>query len=289
MYKKRQRFYRDLTLNPDDELSELNEEDETEQKQNEEAINDTGSVGSSATHESIEAADEHNSVDASATTPTPTTVQKQEEPAYRPRSKSARMKSDKPVEIGYRSTVIDSRKHEKGIKKAKYDPDMQKLIPKGSEWQLMQDPVRMQMRQVLSDAYRKTLSNIPGSTTSGQLSKQTQEWGHGLLVPIASEIDKDLRLTLIPAKIDAKLLDFDIPVAYRKLNQQVEDNCRKVAEFSAKVDEREAGLIPLREELVELEKRYKTAKDQYDTRMRSNNNSRDYVQMLFLHPSSEQY
>jgi len=80
-----------------------------------------------------------------------------------------------------------------------------------------------------------------------------------------------------------------------------------VAEFSAKVDEREAGLIPLREELVELEKRYKTAKDQYvsfacvmcililtkrnaqDTRMRSNNNSRDYVQMLFLHPSSEQY
>lgn len=122
MYKKRQRFYRDLTLNPDDELSELNEEDETEQKQNEEAINDTGSVGSSATHESIEAADEHNSVDASATTPTPTTVQKQEEPAYRPRSKSARMKSDKPVEIGYRSTVIDSRKHEKGIKKAKYDP-----------------------------------------------------------------------------------------------------------------------------------------------------------------------
>ncbi|EPB84781.1 hypothetical protein HMPREF1544_08424 [Mucor circinelloides 1006PhL] len=269
MYKKRQRFYRDLTLNPDDELSELNEEDETEQKQNEEAINDTGSVGSSATHESIEAADEHNSVDASATTPTPTTVQKQEEPAYRPRSKSARMKSDKPVEIGYRN--------------------MQKLIPKGSEWQLMQDPVRMQMRQVLSDAYRKTLSNIPGSTTSGQLSKQTQEWGHGLLVPIASEIDKDLRLTLIPAKIDAKLLDFDIPVAYRKLNQQVEDNCRKVAEFSAKVDEREAGLIPLREELVELEKRYKTAKDQYDTRMRSNNNSRDYVQMLFLHPSSEQY
>lgn len=63
---------------------------------------------------------------------------------------------------------------------------------------------------------RKTLSNIPGSTTSGQLSKQTQEWGHGLLVPIASEIDKDLRLTLIPAKIDAKLLDFDIPVAYVK-------------------------------------------------------------------------
>ncbi|KAL9547310.1 hypothetical protein PS6_007200 [Mucor atramentarius] len=280
MYKKRQRFYKDLTLDPDDELPELTEEDETEQKQNEEAINDTGSVGSSATHKSIEAADEHNSIDASATTPTPTAVQKQEEPAYRPRSKSARMKSEKPVEIGYRSTVIDSRKHEK---------DMQKLIPKGSEWQLMQDPVRMQMRQVLSDAYRKTLSNIPGSTTSGQLSKQTQEWGHGLLVPIASEIDKDLRLTLIPAKIDAKLLDFDIPVAYRKLNQQVEDNCRKVAEFSAKVDEREAGLIPLREELVELETRYKTAKDRYDIRMRSNNNSRDYVQMLFLHPSSEQY
>lgn len=32
--------------------------------------------------------------------------------------------------------------------------DLKKLIPKGAEWQLMQDSVRMQMRQILSDDYR---------------------------------------------------------------------------------------------------------------------------------------
>lgn len=35
-----------------------------------------------------------------------------------------------------------------------YCLDMQKLIPRGAEWQLMQDSVRMQMRQILSDDYR---------------------------------------------------------------------------------------------------------------------------------------
>ncbi|KAL9556125.1 hypothetical protein MBANPS3_002017 [Mucor bainieri] len=136
---------------------------------------------------------------------------------------------------------------------------------------------------------RKTLSNIAGSTTFGDLSKQTLQKGKKLLLPIASEIDKELRLTLIPGKIESKLLDSETPASYRKLNQQVEESLRKMADFIAKVNEREAGLIPLRKELAELEERYKIAQQRHDSRMDSNGNQKDYVQMLLVHPSSDQY
>lgn len=43
----------------------------------------------------------------------------------------------------------------------------------------------------------------------------------------------------------------------------MEDSLRKIADFSTKVDEREAGLIPLRAELAELEERYRTAKESH--------------------------
>ncbi|KAF1804236.1 hypothetical protein V8B55DRAFT_1512344 [Mucor lusitanicus] len=305
MYKKRQRIYKDLALNADEGLPEFPDEGDIGQEKEEEGhASDDGSVNSNATHQRSEAGDERSSEAAGqhdqvpdggnpdtapTSTPPATTVNKREEPAYRPRSKIARMKTDKPVEIGYRKGIIDSRRQEDGIKKAKYDPDLKKLIPKGAEWQLMQDSVRMQMRQILSDDYRKTLSNIAGSTTFGDLSRQTQHKGQKLLLPIASKIDKELRLTLIPGKIDNKLLDFEIPVSYRKLNQQVEDSLRKVADFSIKVDEREAGLIPLRAELAELEERYRITKERHDSRVSDADSPRDYVQMLFLHPSSEQY
>ncbi|KAK4520141.1 uncharacterized protein ATC70_008272 [Mucor velutinosus] len=308
MYKKRQRIYKNLTLDPEDGHHDLADDDAIGQK--EQHTNDDGSVDNTSTREHSEIAGEHaevigerndvavesskasdksNPVNTPASTPTPTTGNKQDEPAYRPRSKNARMRTDKPVEIGYRSAIIDSRRQEDGIKRAKYDPDTEKLIPKGSEWQLMQDSVRMQMRQILSDDYRKTLSNIAGSTTFGDLSRQTQHKGQKLLLPIASKIDKELRLTLIPGKIDTKLLDSEIPASYRKLNQQVEDSLRKIADFSTKVDDREAGLIPLKAELTELEERYRVAKERHDARMKNDDNPRDYVQMLLLRPSSEQY
>ncbi|GAN02694.1 hypothetical protein MAM1_0026c02140 [Mucor ambiguus] len=299
MYKKRQRIYKDLTLDPDGGLLRLTDEEDIEQQHS----RDDGSVENTVTDEDNKVAgqhdqaidersetpDESNPTNAPTSMPTPTAVNRPEEPAYQPRPKIARMRTDKPVEIGYRSAMVDSRRQEDGIKKAKYDPDMKKLIPKGSEWQLMQDPVRMQMRQILSDDYRKTLSNIAGSTTFGDLSRQTQHKGQKLLLPIASKIDKELRLTLIPGKIDTRLLDSDIPVFYRKLNQQVEDSLRKVANFSIKVDEREAGLIPLRAELAELEERYRITKERHESRTKTDDNPRDYVQMLLLHPSSEQY
>ncbi len=75
---------------------------------------------------------------------------------------------------------------------------------------------------------RKTLSNIAGSTTFGDLSRQTQHKGQKLLLPIASKIDKELRLTLIPGKIDNKLLDFEIPVSYVKYTSFFGGGLRKL-------------------------------------------------------------
>lgn len=61
---------------------------------------------------------------------------------------------------------------------------------------------------------RKTLSNIAGSAAFGALSKEGQRHGENLLLPIASDIDKDLKLTLIPGKVDTKLLDPELPILY---------------------------------------------------------------------------
>lgn len=63
---------------------------------------------------------------------------------------------------------------------------------------------------------RKTLSNIAGSATNGELSKATQKKGENLLIPVAASIDRDLRLTLIPGKVEARLLDPKLPQAYVK-------------------------------------------------------------------------
>lgn len=138
MYKKRQRIYKDLALNADEGLPEFPDEGDIGQEKEEEGhASDDGSVNSNATHQRSEAGDERSSEAAGqhdqvpdggnpdtapTSTPPATTVNKREEPAYRPRSKIARMKTDKPVEIGYRKGIIDSRRQEDGIKKAKYDP-----------------------------------------------------------------------------------------------------------------------------------------------------------------------
>lgn len=136
MYKNRQKIYKDLTLDPDDELANLTDQDDLEQeKEEEEHIQDDGSVDSNVTHErnemvderndvadeSNEAPDENRSINEPVPTPAPTAVSTQEEPAYQPRPKIARLRTDKPVEIGYRSVIVDKRRQEDGIKRAKYD------------------------------------------------------------------------------------------------------------------------------------------------------------------------
>lgn len=124
-------MYKDLTLDPGDELANLTDRDDVEQ----EHINDNGSVDSIVTSqrneiagerndvadESNEAPDESRPINVPAPTPAPTAVSIQEEPAYQPRPKIARLRTDKPVEIGYRSVIVDKRRQEGGVKRAKYD------------------------------------------------------------------------------------------------------------------------------------------------------------------------
>ncbi|KAL9556124.1 hypothetical protein MBANPS3_002016 [Mucor bainieri] len=130
MYKKRQRHYSDLALDPEDGAVELTDEEDAGQE--EEHTDDNGSVASTGTHERSQVAGERDQVmdERSATpdesnavhAPTSTPANRPEEPAYRPRSKNDRMGTGKPTEIGYKSARIDSRRQEDGIKRAKYDP-----------------------------------------------------------------------------------------------------------------------------------------------------------------------
>ncbi|KAG2194487.1 hypothetical protein INT46_009672 [Mucor plumbeus] len=304
MYKKRQKIYKDLQLQSNNE-NDFSSEEEGGRGEgggdsggangsvNESIANDgniangysitnDGSIakGSDIANNGPDTNDRSISNNASVIVEPNTSSSKEKDAGYKPLSLQSRMKDNRPIEIGYRSTIISSHKQ---------DDHTQKLIPKKAEWQLMLNPVRMQVRQILSDNYRKTLSNIAGSAANGELSKATQKKGESLLVPVAASIDRDLRLTLIPGKVETRLLDPKLPQAYTKIHKQLEENYRKIADFSILVNQREAGLTQLKDELAELEERYRIAKERSESGITTKENPNDYVQMLMLHPSSEQY
>ncbi|CEP07600.1 hypothetical protein [Parasitella parasitica] len=255
MYKKRKTVYNDLKLKSNDEISHSSNENERE-------FSPVSSVASSIASERSRS---NMSASVSARQ-----IESDVEPNDEPNDETSVRSNDEsvvrdvnpPVEFRSRKFVNPPRQ-EGNIKRMKYDRDVKALIPKKVEWQVMQEPCRMQMRQILSDSYRKTLSNIAGSGAHGDLSEETQQKGQRLLLPIAASIDKELRLMLIPGKVDKKLLDSDLPEAHRKLYSEVEDSYRKLTELSIKVSKKETEVAFLKEELSELEERYKTIKESH--------------------------
>ncbi|KAI7907416.1 uncharacterized protein BX663DRAFT_495800 [Cokeromyces recurvatus] len=209
---------------------------------------------------------------------------------YRPRITQRRERPAgmlyKPLELGYKATIIPTRKREDGYEQAEYDKDVKKTIPKSVDWQLMSDPVRKQVRHILSDNYGKVLAEAELIDTNGEVT----HIGARYLKNIASKIDKSLRSTMLPGAIDKRLFDTDLTESTIELDQLVNDQIIMAAELNMKVIEKEKELVDKKGLLEELKLKTKIAKEEIkNTHRKTLDDPQDYVQMLLKNPSSKEY
>lgn len=132
MYKKRQKIYKDLQLQSNNENSFSSDEEgggESDGSVNN-SIADGGSIvndGSIANDDNIandnpDVKDKSIANDTSLIGEQTTSSSKEKDSGYKPLSLQSRMKDNRPIEIGYRSTIISSHKQDDRIKRAKYNP-----------------------------------------------------------------------------------------------------------------------------------------------------------------------
>ncbi|KAI9473653.1 MAG: hypothetical protein EXX96DRAFT_578800 [Benjaminiella poitrasii] len=193
----------------------------------------------------------------------------------------------KPLELGYKASVVPTRKREDGYQQAEYDKDLKKTIPKSIEWQLMSDPVRRQVRQILSDNYGKVLLDAGAIDTNGE----TTHIGARYLKMIASKIDKSLRATMLPGMMDKRLFDPELPELTGELDKRVDDETVVAAELNVKVVEKEKELAEKKELLEELKLKTRLAREEEMQNLyrKAYDDPQDYVQMLLKNPSSKEY